>query len=314
MAVFNGERYLNEVISSVLCQTYGDFEFVIVDDGSTDCTEQIVRGHTDSRIRLIKLAKNMGLPAALNRGIDVSSGSYIARVDADDPSFPYRFERQVQFLDAHPDILAVGGAIVVVNEAGRRLCVLRHPSTPEEIRKTLPEYNCFFHSAMMIRRTALEQVGGYREQFLYAQDCDLWLRMNERGDLANLEDQLVTRTFRVDSPSLGRRYVQKMFSDVARDLASQRRTQGEDELQRTGRCVGLEEARRTAAEPIDRNQFSNSCLHWARFFHYQGCRKETIRLARIAFARCPANVETYRFVVGLASGKLQRLLARKRGV
>lgn len=313
MSVFNGERFLAEVIESVLCQTYEDFRFIIVDDGSTDRSEQIIRGYKDPRIRLIKLKENVGLPAALNRGIKLSDAQYIARVDADDPSFPDRFEKQVRFLDTHPDILVVGGAVVVVSEAGRRLCVLRHPCAPEEIQEALSKHNCIFHSAAMMRRSAFEKVGGYREQFLYAQDGDLWLRMSECGSLANLEEVIVRRTFRVDSPSLGRWYIQKMFSDAARELAEQRRVHGQDELERTGQFAALEAAHRTFEEPVRRRQFSDSCLHWARFFYYQGCRQETLRLISVALARFPANAGIYRFAGTIARNKLKGLLLRGRG-
>jgi glycosyltransferase involved in cell wall biosynthesis len=314
MSVYNGQRFVAETIESVLDQTYKDFEFIIVNDGSTDGTGQIIKRYKDRRIQVINSPANLGLPAALNLGVRSSNGAYIARVDADDPCFPDRFEKQVRFLDAHSDIQAVGGAAVVVNEAGRRLCLIKHPSAPEVIRKTLPKNSCFVHGAVMMRRSAFEQVDGYREQFTYAQDYDLWLRMSERGALANLDDEVVRRTFRVNSPSLGKWYIQEMFADVARELAMQRCVRGEDDLQRNGQCAAIEAARDAVARPVNRKQFSNSCLHWAEFFYYQGCRLELLRLTSIALIRCPANGAAYRFIAELAGRKMRSLFVREREV
>jgi len=311
MSVYNGQRFVGQTIESVLDQTYNDFEFIIVNDGSTDGTGQIIKGYKDRRIRIINSQANLGLPAALNRGISSANGAYIARVDADDPCFPDRFEKQVRFLDAHPDIQAVGGAAVVVNEAGRRLCLVKHPSAPEIIEKTLLKHNCFVHGAVIMRRSAFEQAGQYREQFTYAQDYDLWLRMSERGALANLDDEVLTRTFRVNSPSLGKWYLQRMFSRAARELAIQRRRCGEDDLQRTGQCAAIEAARDAVARPRSRKGFSDSCLHWAEFFYYQGCRLEVLRLTSIALLRCPGNAEVYRFIINLTGRKMRRLFVRK---
>jgi glycosyltransferase involved in cell wall biosynthesis len=314
MSVFNEQQFVGQTIESVLDQTYKDFEFIIMNDGSTDGTEQIIKRYKDKRIKVINSRENLGLPAALNRGIGSSNGVYIARVDADDPCFPDRFGKQVRFLDAHPDILAVGGAAVVVNEAGRRLCLIRHPSAPEIIRKTLPKNSCFVHGAVMMRRSAFEQTGGYREQFTYAQDYDLWLRMSERGALANLDDEVVRRTFRVNSPSLGKWYLQETFADAARELAMQRRVRGKDELQRTGRCASVEAAQDAVARPASRKGFSDSCLHWAEFFYYQGCRLELLRLTSLALIRYPANARAYRFIAELAGRKMRSLFVRDREV
>ncbi len=108
MSVYNGEKYLREAIDSILNQTFKDFEFLIIDDGSTDSSADIIRSYTDFRIRLIQNEKNIGLTRSLNKGLKLAKGEYIARMDVDDISLPIRFEKQVSFLDKYEDVKLVG--------------------------------------------------------------------------------------------------------------------------------------------------------------------------------------------------------------
>ena len=119
MAVYNGEKYLRSAIDSILSQTYIDFEFIIIDDCSTDNTANILESYTDSRIQIIRNEKNLRLPASLNKGLKIAKGKYIARMDADDIAMPDRFEKQVKYLEAHQEVAVIGGSFQVFNEFGK---------------------------------------------------------------------------------------------------------------------------------------------------------------------------------------------------
>ena len=111
MPAYNAEKYINEAIDSILAQTFTDFEFIIIDDGSTDSTCAIVESYSDSRIRFFKNEHNLGVAATLNRGLDLARGEYIARMDADDISLPTRFEKQAAYMDSHPDVVVCGTGV-----------------------------------------------------------------------------------------------------------------------------------------------------------------------------------------------------------
>ena len=140
MAVYNGEQYLQEAIESILSQTFSDFEFIIVDDASTDCTPEIVQNYAkyDKRIRLMRNKRNLGLTKSLNRGLNVSQGIYIARQDADDLSLPKRLELQVHFLDDHIEIGALGAGVEIVDEKGSSLKEMGVPVAVSYTHLTLP--------------------------------------------------------------------------------------------------------------------------------------------------------------------------------
>ena len=202
LPVYNGEEFLDEAIKSVLCQTFMDFELLALDDGSTDRSLSILRGFAEADARVkIKSRENRGLVSTLNELISLSRGRYLARMDADDVCLPLRFERQVVFLDENPDILAVGSSVIQVNGAGLKIGRVDCPSTHNEIDDLLLKGHCpIFHPAVMVRAEAMKSVGGYRVEFPYAQDLDLWLRMSESGKLANLQECLLL--YRLHSKSI----------------------------------------------------------------------------------------------------------------
>ena len=201
MSVYNEERHVEEAIRSILDQTFKDFEFIVVDDGSTDKTPQILRSFSDPRLKIIR-QRNMGLTKALNRGISLAEGEYIARMDADDVSLPERLERQVKFLDENPEVGIVGTAYYEIDAEGRILGRERFPTRDEDLRKVLIRYNPFFHASVMIRRTVFEKVGLYDESFPYAQDYELWFRVARHFKLANLPEFLMMRRYEMKNISV----------------------------------------------------------------------------------------------------------------
>jgi len=190
MAVYNGTRFLREAIESVLGQSFADFEFIIVDDGSTDETPEILASYADPRIRVLCNHENLGLAASLNRGIETARGEYLARMDADDISRAQRFAGQVDFLEQHPEVVLLGTAYEKIDEQGRVVGRGDPPLANNELQTALPLHNRFCHGVVMMRREALIRVGGYDEAFEQSQDYDLWLRLAELGEIANLPEYL----------------------------------------------------------------------------------------------------------------------------
>jgi glycosyltransferase involved in cell wall biosynthesis len=201
MSVYNGSPYLRDSVESVLCQTLADFEFFIVDDGSTDDTWQILTQYTDPRIRLRRNDTRIGLTRALNALLPECCGTYIARMDADDISHPSRLAHQVQFLEQHPSVVVVGTAYVHLDFLRSRTLEIVPPLDNAAIRRALVTSNPLCHSSVMMRRDALLRVGYYDESFRYSQDYELWSRLAQIGELHNLEKVLLTRRYHARSVS-----------------------------------------------------------------------------------------------------------------
>jgi hypothetical protein len=192
LPVYNGREYLAEAINSVLSQSYGDFELIAINDGSTDGSGAVLEKITDPRLRVFHQS-NQGLAATLNRGIALAQGKYIARQDQDDVCFPERFQKQIEFLDAHPEIGMVGTAaeIWVGNERTDRL--LAHPTEDAAIKFGMLFNNYFVHSSMMIRRAVFDTIGVYSEDKSRQppEDYELWSRVIRSFKVANLPDVLL---------------------------------------------------------------------------------------------------------------------------
>ena len=225
MSVYNGEKYLAGAIRSILAQTFTDFEFIIIDDGSTDGSRAIIQRLEDPRIRLIA-QENWGLAAALNRGIGLARGAYMARMDADDISAPTRLAEQVDFLDAHPEIGMVGSSFHQIDEAGRVTALTPVLTTNEEIQCHLLEQNWFCHGSVMVRRECLDEAGGYDETFTSAQDYDLWLRISEAYQVANLSKPLYRWRLSPEGVTVKRKAEQDRCARLARERAVERRGSG----------------------------------------------------------------------------------------
>ncbi|HWB11859.1 MAG TPA: glycosyltransferase [Pirellulales bacterium] len=223
MPVYNAEPYLGEAVESILRQTYVDFEFIIVDDGSTDRSREILENYAarDARITLTS-RPNTGYLRALNEGLALCRGEFVARMDADDVALADRLRRQIAFLDSHPECVMVGSALLRIDADGDVLCEERLPETHEEIEaRLLRATGAIGHPAALIRRRALVDVGGYREPYYGAEDHDLWLRLAERGRLANLPDALLKcrvhpENFTFVNEERGRAAVRAALTDACR--------------------------------------------------------------------------------------------------
>lgn len=191
MSVYNGERYLRAAIGSILKQTFRDFEFLIVNDGSTDSTTKILESYNDYRIKIINNEKNIGLTKSLNEEIAIAQGKYIARMDADDLSLPERLEKQVAFLEEHPEVGILGCGFQVVSESGDSNYTILYPSNHNLLRWRLC-FSCpIAHPSVMMRTAILRLITGYNTDMRYAADYDLWIRLSGITKLSNLQEVLL---------------------------------------------------------------------------------------------------------------------------
>ena len=196
MPVYNAERTLREAIDSILSQTFTDFEFLIIDDGSTDSSAEIVRSYTDPRIRLLPNERNLKITATLNRGLDIAQGEYIARMDADDISLPERLAKQVAFLDAHPEVGIVGTWAQAFGEAHFQI---PHPTDPERIRAKLLFDSPLTHPSVMMRRAFLKTHNLRYLPLGHFEDYELWQRSARLFPFANIPEYLLS--YRVTAQS-----------------------------------------------------------------------------------------------------------------
>ncbi len=195
MPVYNAERYVGEAIESILRQTFADFEFLILNDGSTDGSAEILWRYAqrDQRIRLHDFKENAGLIARLNQGIDLAQGEYLARMDADDISLPERFALQAQFLDARPEVAVVGCAGDYIDANGVATVPYHwHYGGGANLYAILTGRNPVGHPFVMYRTKCIKRIGGYHE-VLYAEDLDLWFRLYLAGEQC---DNLTENLFR----------------------------------------------------------------------------------------------------------------------
>ncbi len=213
LPTYNGARTISRSIASVLSQTYADWELIIVSDGSADNTAALVDAFSqkDQRILFTMNEKNLGIQKTLNKGIAISKGKYIARIDDDDAwTDPSKLSAQAAFLESNPDYVLVGTDAFVVNEQGDRLSVNIMPKTDDEIRSKLLSKNCFLHSTIFARKSAIEKAGGYRT--FRSEDYDLWLRLGLLGKMANLEMKSTTLIAHGDSLNSKNRVVQAQYA------------------------------------------------------------------------------------------------------
>ena len=191
MTMFNAARDVGSAVESVRAQTFADFEFIVVDDGSTDDSAALVESCGDARIRLVRNAANKGQTACLNQGLALACGEWIARQDADDLSHPARLERQLAAVAEDASLALVGCQAWIIDGAGAFEGTLNLPLGPESIEWAALFENPFIHTAAFFRREVVAQLGGYDESFRICQDYELWERVLRRHRGRNLPERLV---------------------------------------------------------------------------------------------------------------------------
>ncbi len=225
MPVYNSERFLRDAVAGALAQTFDGFELIAIDDGSTDGSKAILDelAASDPRIRVIS-RPNMGISATRNEGTQLARGAFIAVMDSDDISLPNRLELHVTYLRAHPDSVAVGGRVLLVDPDNEPLCVsdLFEP-THESICAAMLEgrSGAISHPSCMIRRDALRTIGGYDERYKIAEDYDMFLRLAEVGRLGNVPETVVR--YRQHLASTCHRLPVQMYNAIKAILSQARR-------------------------------------------------------------------------------------------
>lgn len=230
MSAYNAEKFIGDSIRSILDQTYDNWEFIIINDYSSDNTSQIIErfSNNDSRINLLYNNENLGLTRSLNIGLKHAEGEFIARLDADDTSEPLRLEKQVNFLNTHSDTVLVGSGGYLINNLGHKVSRINVISRESVIRRFMTHLNLFIHSSIMVRSRISEDIGWYREKFRFAQDYDLILRVNDKYMLSNIPDHLVGWRISSTSETMQHHTLQRIFVDIAREFAFERKEKGYD--------------------------------------------------------------------------------------
>lgn len=192
LPVYNAERFLRQAIESILNQTYQNLELVIVNDCSKDESLKIIKefAELDSRVLVETNPENLKLSKTLNRAIGLSSGKYLARMDADDISDPSRIEKQVKLMEQNPDVVVIGCDILIIDEEDCHIGFRKYYAIDNEIRKWLFFFSPFCHPAIMIRREAIDKVGGYDNCFNPAEDYELYFRLGMVGKFMNITEPL----------------------------------------------------------------------------------------------------------------------------
>lgn len=195
MSAYNAECFLDKAIGSILDQQFSDYEFVIIDDASTDGTMNLAQkwGRVDDRIRVLKNETRLGLTKSLNRAISQTMAPWIARQDADDVSHGARLRSQMDQLHKNLDVGVLGTWYEAINEEGLHLYRMVLPVMDQEIKKWLKTINCLCHGAVIFSKDLFMKIGGYPEKYPFAQDYALWLRFSKRTKIKNIPEVLYQR-------------------------------------------------------------------------------------------------------------------------
>lgn len=255
---YNAEAHLPECLDSVLAQTFGDFEVIVIDDASTDATGRIAEDYArrDPRVRVSHNERNLGIPATINRALELSRGEFIAKLDADDVSMPQRFERQVTYLRAHPEVVMVGSWWAWIDADGRELGAQQPRPSNHRLAQHMLRRCALVHTGVMVRGDLLRRIK-YREFFRSSEDYDLFLRLCEHGEIAMLPEVLVKQRLRYHGVTVRRFREEAQFGRYARLFARQRRRRGYDDYERVA-------ANPDAVRPATSERASRAFYHCRR--------------------------------------------------
>lgn len=265
MVVCNVERFLAEAIESILGQTFSEFEFIIVDFGSTDRSKSIVSSYAgnDHRIKLHEIL-NCGLAEARNAGCFLAQGEYIAIMDADDISLPERLMWEVEFMEKHPEVGLLGGAREWIDATGRSLFINGDPTEDDAIRAALAVRCALSQPTVLIRSEAFAFVGGYRAAFAPAEDYDLWLRITEHFQCANLKQVVLKYRVHPHQVSMTKHRQQTLCVLAARASSSSRRTGKPDPMDSVEEVTPALLARLGVSAAMLQTALASDCREWIR--------------------------------------------------
>lgn len=223
MPAYNAENFISEAIDSILNQTFTDFEFIIINDGSTDRTIDIIKSYSDNRIVIVENEQNMGIVHSLNKGLEYAQGKYIARMDADDFSVKNRLEKQVKYMDEHPNIAVLGTSIKIFGDNIRDR-VVDYATDSDMIKVNLLFHSCFAHPSVMIRKQVLDEFNlKYDSQYQGREDYKLWWDISQVSNLTSLNEVLlyyrihnsqVTKNKNLKSKENSKLFLKKRLADI----------------------------------------------------------------------------------------------------
>src|SRR5882672_8268442 len=312
MSVFNGDKFLPAALDSIMAQSMQDFELVVVNDGSTDGSAEILEEYArrSGRIQVVHEG-HAGTSAAVNRGCDLVKTPYIARMDADDVSLPDRLARQLRFLRGRPQVALLGGGAEFINESGEVLFRVDVPTRHDEITAVLPERNVFVHSAVVMRRDAHLAVGGYRRAFSgLTEDYDLWLRIAERYEVANLAEVIVR--YRVHRRQVATMKLQEQtWAAIGARLSARLRRSGQDDPFEAMESVSDDTLNRLGVGMSEiEHEVAKAAGSWARVMGEAGDHDTAAMLARQAWqdgrGRVVTRHEVGRYYLAAARASLAR--------
>jgi glycosyltransferase involved in cell wall biosynthesis len=223
MSVYNGERFLGEAIESILNQTFRDFEFIIVDDASTDGTRNIIEHYKKTDVRIVSVIneRNMERAVSRNKGIRIAQGEYLSIIDSDDISLPEKLARQVEYLDRNSGVGFVGTAWCTIDERGHEIA---EHELPETNAGNIIHFMC--RPSIMTRKYCVEKAGGYNADFVPSEDYDLWLRVAEMSSPAAIRDRLFKYRVHSKSSTVLQRYRMDASSSMAIWMSIARKDRG----------------------------------------------------------------------------------------
>lgn len=280
MPVRSMERFLPEAIDSILGQTFKDFELIIVDFGSTDSSQSILSGYAaaDKRIRFTQIPA-CALPVARNAGCALARGKYIAVMDADDISMPDRLEREVNFMEAHPQIALLGSATEWIDLSGRSLGTHLVPGEYRQIKLALPTRCPFWHPTLLMRRDAFLAVGGYRPAFVCSHDYDLELRIAERFECANLQQSVLKYRIHPSQLTFHKQRQQTLCKLAARASANLRGSGNHDPLDDVGEITPELLTTMGVSDAAQQSALACDCRNWIRSMTAAGEYKPALEAA-----------------------------------
>jgi glycosyltransferase involved in cell wall biosynthesis len=290
MPVYNSQKYLSRAIESVLNQSFRDFEFIMIDDGSIDDSLGIMEWYAQHHERIRIMSRpNTGIVGALNDGLEIARGALLARMDADDVCMSTRLEKQVAYLDAHPECVMVGSRVLLIDAEGSPICEWAVETTHDEIDQSHIERRWpVVHPSVVIRSEALKRLGGYRQKYDTQEDIDLFLRLAEIGQVANLPQVLLHYRQHFESTCCMRsREQQAIREELFREAYARR-------------GIGPPESPRPCLPPFSKIQMKHRWWAWKALDagNVHTARKHAIK----AFWHQPLNIESWRLMYCAARG------------
>ena len=274
MPAYNASDFIREAVDSILAQTFRDFELIILNDGSTDDTQTIVESYDDERIRLVNKV-NSGVASTLNEGLKLAKGEFIWRHDADDISLPQKLERQIQFMEEHPEFDLCATQVAFMTERGKVAWDKRQPKTAwfqeqpfrEVFFEDFSPYSPVTHGTTLFRTELLAITPEYREAFITSEDIDMWLRFLGHARLAVLSDCISLHRLSGSSATAVHGWKNHFYRELAKEFYLVRQKGEQDALERTGQIIEPVPPKNTTAQealPPPGRQFRGDLLG----FHY----------------------------------------------